>query len=720
MWPGDDSKIVVKAARRRVHRLSAYVWGIGVIAWLSAGVVVVVMLWASNITSAAEKRAELEEETEAHPMIDAATSIYRVGVAFGGTTAWPVPVPEDVLEPFNLEVGLAMEAIAALDGVGGIAAESDSVGTAIADWERALDEMLLSLDASDSSSRAAHATASRDALSSVASTLQVAGEISRSESVEDSDRADTYRDRVQLLAIAVAVLTLGGGGVVMISFARNLAKSLAALGAGARRVADGDHSYAAPLTGPAEVVEVASAFNMMAVALHEREESLVHRAYHDLLTGLGNRAELMLRLDAAVARLGRTQGNSVALMLLDLDRFKELNDALGHSAGDDALKIVAERISACVRTTDTVCRLGGDEFIVIAEGSAAATVGLAGRILDAISRPLETAGQTAHLSASAGISLAVTGAEETEDLLRDADLAMYAAKARGGNLVEMFDSTLLDEARRRHRIASELRDAIDTSQIEVHYQPVMDVDSQVLVGAEALVRWRHPELGLLAPAEFLDIAEQGGLIVPLGAQVLDLALNETEAWRREFTGTDQFKISVNVSARQLVLPNFVATVEGLLERSGVAASNLWIEITETALLCQSDEINDGLNRLREQGVRIALDDFGTGYSSLHLINTLNVDIVKIDRSFVTGISQHGDRYALVAAVIEMATAFGLDTVAEGVETEDDLAAISELGASAAQGYWFGKPIPAAEFQRRWLTGRQIVPTETTRRSVHVQ
>ncbi len=704
MWSRADVEFAAGVPSRRWHRLSTYVWGIGVAAWLSVAVVVVAMLWASNVTNATEERARVEEETEAHPMTEAAVSVYRVAVAFGGALAWPAPVPPAVLEPFDREVALAEAAVAALDGVDGIEAEATSMNTAITDWDQARSAMASALDATNGDTRSALAAESRAALASAASSLEIAAEISHSETVEDYDRADTIRSQAERFAVVVAVVTLVGGAAAVRKFGSDLTRMLTALGTGTRQIADGDRSSLLPLTGPAEIVEVASSFNAMAATLREREEALTYRAYHDPLTGLGNRADLKVRLGAAVARLRRNQGDSVALILLDLDRFKDLNDALGHSAGDEALEAIAERITSCVRETDTVCRLGGDEFTIVVEDSAASSVELAERILKTINEPLEVQAQMVQLAASAGISFAVSGAETPGALLRDADLAMYAAKARGGNLIEVFDSALLDQATRRLHVASELREAIGTAQIEVHYQPIVGVDSGGMIGAEALVRWRHPKLGLLAPADFIDIAEDSGLIVPLGAQVLDAAVRDSEFWRSELLNGEQFKVSVNVSARQLMLPSFAADVEAALERHGAAPHSLWVEITETALLKRSPEIDDGLKRLRGLGIRIALDDFGTGYSSLHLINTLNVDIIKVDRSFVTGISDGEDRRALVAAVIEMAVAFGLDTVAEGIESEADIATIRELGATAAQGYWYGRPVPATEFKERWIIG----------------
>jgi len=687
---------------RRCASVSRQVWRIGLVAWVSVIVVVSAGWWAGVVADRAEEFARVENETETRPLNVAASEIYRVEVSFGSVVFGPTPVPDHVLVRLDREATATNAAIISRGRTSGTNDESHLVDTSSGEWRRARTEMSMALEATDDTSRLTHAREALDAMDAAAAGFDTAAAISHGESVRSFDRATKVRNRSEWAALVAAVLGLTLGGTLMIWFARDLTGTLDALRVGASRIAAGDERYVVPVKGPAEIAEVASSFNSMAEALREREAKLAYLAYNDPLTDLGNRTTLQRSLDVAVGRLHRHQDESVALISLDLDRFKELNDSLGHSAGDEALVVVADRIRACLRATESVYRRSGDEFAVIARQTTAGAAELADRIAQAIGRPLQVADHAVRLTASVGIAFAVTGAEKTEDLLRDADLAMYAAKKGGGNTVRVFDAELLDDSTHRHRVANELADAIDADQLEVHYQPVIDLNIRTVVGAEALVRWRHPERGLLAPAEFIDIAEHSGLIVALGAQVLDIALRDSARWRRQFTGLDAFRISVNVSAQQLALADFVSDIETALARAGVSPQHLCLELTETAVLHQTADIDNKLRRVRAHGISIALDDFGTGYSSLHLINTLDVDIIKIDRTFVTGISQRQELRTLVRSVIQIATAYGRGVVVEGIESELDAVTLQELGAPMAQGYWFGRPVTAHDFEQRWL------------------
>jgi diguanylate cyclase (GGDEF)-like protein len=461
-----------------------------------------------------------------------------------------------------------------------------------------------------------------------------------------------------------------------------------------------------PIERADELGHVTDAFNEMAVRLATSRDEIHHQAFHDALTDLPNRALLLDRIEHARARAARSQ-MPLCVLVLDLDDFKSINDTLGHAAGDELLKTVGERLCAAVRKQDTPARLGGDEFAVLLEDlqEPAEAIWVAGRIVSALSLPFETASGERQTTVSVGLAISIGGAETADELLRNADLAMYRAKAEGKNRVETFRPELHTAAVERQRIESDLRSALANDELFLQYQPLVELVSGSIYGFEALVRWNHPERGLVRPDAFIPVAEQSGLVVPLGRWVLERACMEAAGW----TCADgrPVTISVNLSARQLVDENLLAVVRRALDRSGLEPGRLLLEITESALA--DDDAVSALDDLKRLGVSLAVDDFGTGYSSLSRLRTLPVDTVKIDKSFIDGIA-NGD-CAFVAAILTLAEDLDLATVAEGVEHYDQTRSLLELGCTKAQGFLFSRPVDSDSIQPMLLEPGMVVGTE---------
>jgi len=427
-------------------------------------------------------------------------------------------------------------------------------------------------------------------------------------------------------------------------------------------------------------------------ARKQAAERLDHQAHHDPLTGLPNRALFDRVLEEALERR-RENGNRLAVLFCDIDDFKVINDSLGHSAGDELLVAVAERLSAVVRPDDTIARFGGDEFVMLLERvpSLADVRAVADRIAAEIQRPFVLEGRSRYLSASIGVAVADGSEVAAEDLLRDADAAMYQAKEHGKARLEFFDSSVRTRALERLELEAELRDALARGELSLVYQPEILLEDGALFGTEALLRWEHPAHGHVSPARFVPIAEQSGLIVPIGEWVLDEACRQAAHWREQ--GQDDLVMSVNLSPRQLSSPNLAASVADALADSGLPPSALCLEITESAIMENPEAAHRILQGLRALGVRLAIDDFGVGYSSLsHLKYLLPVDLIKIDKSFVDGLLDDGDSRAIVTAIVELAHALGVQAVAEGVETAEQADVLRTLGCHTAQGYHFSRPL----------------------------
>jgi len=435
-----------------------------------------------------------------------------------------------------------------------------------------------------------------------------------------------------------------------------------------------------------------------AIERRRRERRLAHVSLHDPLTGLPGRALFADRVAQAFNRLARGDGR-LAVLHLGVDDFKLVNDSLGHEAGDALLVAIAERLLAVMRPADTVARLGGDEFAVLCETlpAEADAAGLAGRTLDALAAPFPLDGRPHHVSVAMGV--AVAGASGgAERILREADAAMAAAKRRGGGW-EVYDDALRERALRRLTLQNELHRALDRDELVLHYQPQVALGAGGPTGVEALVRWQHPDRGLVPPGEFIGVAEECGLIVPLGRWVLGEACAQLARWRAAGGRTARLTMSVNLSARQLLQPSLVADVAAIVADAGVPPDQLCLEITETAVLEDADAVRGRLHALKDLGVKLAIDDFGTGYSSLSYLNRFPVDVLKIDRSFVQGMETGGgSSRGVVAAVIKLADAMGLVPIAEGVELAAQAEELRALGCTSAQGFLWSAAGPAEDVE----------------------
>jgi len=523
----------------------------------------------------------------------------------------------------------------------------------------------------------------------------------------DVPTAELYtRANRQLLGalgwVSAFALAIFLGAIVFAEFA--VRRQAARLMRAVARIDAGD--FAARIGAPyprGELGEVMAAVDRTAASLEasrreiaRTQEELVKQASHDALTGLANRNLLADRLAQTLIHAGRTQRRA-AVLLLDLDRFKTVNDSLGHNHGDTLLREVAVRLAGCVRRGDTVARLGGDEFVVVLAdlAHAADAVPVAEKVLAALAAPLSLEGRELTIGASIGICTCPADGMDAETLLRNADIAMYRAKEQGGRGYAFYTAEMNARILERLEIEAGLRRAVDRGELLLHYQPIVDTRTRRITGAEALVRWRHPQKGLVPPDRFIPVAEESGLIVAIGDWVLRTACEQAAAWRRE--SLPSLRIAVNLSARQFAERNLAASVGEALRRAGCDASALELEITESTLMRDPDAALLAMHRINDLGVRLAIDDFGTGYSSLGYLKRFPVRKLKIDRSFVRDIRADADDAAIVSAIAALARKLGLGVVAEGVETEEQLRFLEEVACSECQGYLFSKPRPAAEF-----------------------
>ena len=428
------------------------------------------------------------------------------------------------------------------------------------------------------------------------------------------------------------------------------------------------------------------------------EERIVHMARHDALTDLPNRTMFREQLEYELKRVKR--GESLAVLCLDLDHFKSVNDTLGHPVGDELLKVVAERLRRCIREPDTIARLGGDEFAIIMTSLHAPTdpVALAKRIREAILKPYILDGHQILADISIGISLAPMDATEPDLLLKNADMALYGAKADGRGTYRFFEPEMDARMKARRELDMDLRKALANGEFDLHYQPLVNIQNNEITAFEALLRWNHPVRGLVSPAEFIPIAEETGLIIPLGEWVLRRACQETANW------PTNIKVAVNLSPAQLNSRNLTEVVVNALTASGMSANRLQLEITETVLLQNTFNTLATLQKLRALGVQIALDDFGTGYSSLSYLRSFPFDKIKIDRSFIQDLMSGAEPLAIVHAIAGLAKSLNMISTAEGVETKQQLEALQALGCIEMQGYLFSQARPPAEIVRMFLNG----------------
>jgi diguanylate cyclase (GGDEF)-like protein len=421
----------------------------------------------------------------------------------------------------------------------------------------------------------------------------------------------------------------------------------------------------------------------------ELEEQLTHQAFHDPLTDLANRSLFRDRVEHALA-LRRSLDEPISVLFIDVDDFKTVNDSLGHSAGDELLLQVADRIRSCLREGDTAARLGGDEFAILLEdGSDPPAV--ADRLIEAFKAPFRIQDKDLTTTISIGISGSAQKSESADEILRNADAAMYAAKGRGKGFYEFFEQDMHTTAMRRLDLEGDLRRAVHRKEFRVHYQPIVGLASGRVAGFEALVRWAHPSRGLLSPSDFIGLAEETGLIVPIGRWVLREACRQATVWQTQWPSDPPLTISVNLSAEQLEASDLIRDVKAALRQSGLPAETLGLEITESVLMRNTDKAIARLEKLKALGVRLSIDDFGTGFSSLSYLQNLPCDSLKVPKPFLDGLGKGGQANSLVRGIVELGRTLGLTVIAEGVEKARQWEALEELRCDLVQGYYFARP-----------------------------
>ena len=440
-------------------------------------------------------------------------------------------------------------------------------------------------------------------------------------------------------------------------------------------------------------------------ALQESKEHFRHAAFHDSLTGLPNRALLTDHLQLSIDRTKLNNNHRFALLFLDLDRFKNINDSLGHVAGDQLLIAIARRLEECLRPTDTAARLGGDEFAILLDGleDHSLAIKVAERAQKELTRPFNLNGHEVYTTASIGITLCGTGYEHPASILRDADTAMYRAKEKGKTRYEVFDTVMHAKAVTRLQLENDLRRAVEREEFEVHYQPIVSLATAKIVGFESLVRWQHPERGMVSPLEFISIAEETGLIVDLGLWVLRASCRQLRQWQQY---DPSLMISVNLSGKQFTQPDLIEQIKRILDDTGLDPRSLKLEITESVVMENADSASSMLMQLCALGIQSSIDDFGTGYSSLSYLHRFPVNTLKIDRSFISRMDDGDEETEIVRTILTLATNLGMEVVAEGIETEKQLAHLKAMSCAYGQGYFFSKPLNTEAATELALKGAQ--------------
>ncbi|MCH7942709.1 MAG: EAL domain-containing protein [Proteobacteria bacterium] len=496
-----------------------------------------------------------------------------------------------------------------------------------------------------------------------------------------------------LLTMTLMGVVIGGFAAVLLT--RGIVQPIMKLTAGAEAIGKGELDHRIDIESDDELGDLAASFNRMAETRQQSEKTLRDTAHHDALTKLPNRTYFQIRLTEALDN-ARRAGRLVAVHFLDLDHFKDVNDTLGHPAGDDLLKQVSARLLACVRTTDTVARLGGDEFAIIQSNinqQYGITV-LAERVVESIAEPFTLDQEQVFTGTSIGITVFPHDDTDPDQLFKNADLALYQAKQEGRSNYRLYDPVMNEEVHARKALEQDIRQALEQGDFFLNYQPQIDIASGRITGVEALVRWKHPERGMVSPAEFIPVAEQARLISRLTDGVLREACEQARAWLD--TGLPAITMSVNLSPADFKRQDIVSTVTSILEASGWAPEYLELEITEGMVMSGVEAVIATLNELHEIGVGLAIDDFGTGFSSMNYLKQFPLDRLKIDQSFVRDILTSEQDASITKTIIQLGHSLGLKVIAEGVESERQLEFLRQSGCDEAQGYYFSRPVPAEE------------------------
>lgn len=521
----------------------------------------------------------------------------------------------------------------------------------------------------------------------------------------------------QLLVIGRSALFVVAVGAT-VYFRRRMVKDLMrpvnSLHQGVQRLQTGNYNHRIEVFRRDELGELAEAFNGMAAAVHNSYLNLTHRATHDPLTGLANRAALMERLTESFGRGSTRRNRSEGLLFIDIDDFKDVNDSLGHERGDDLLVQLATRLQGCVRAHDLVARVGGDEFaiVVMDDDAGSVTAGIAERIHEALRAPFFIGEDRLTVTASMGAAQRRPGTNDAAELLRQADFAMYLAKHGGKARYQLFDAEGYDHMTYRAALKRDLATAVTGGQLRLEYQPIADLRSGAILGVESLVRWQHPTLGLLAPSEFIPLAEETGDIDAVGCWVLDNASRQAASWRRTLPHCENLWIAVNLSTIQLPNPRNLAAVKRILSDPAAEAHKVVLEVTETALAGSTDGGVAALKTLKDTGVRVAIDDFGTGYSSLSSLAVLPADILKIDRSFLGRQANRAQSAAMLEGILGLARMLSLEVIAEGVEEAGQLELLRELDCQMGQGYLLARPGSAESIGALLAAGTRLEPGKT--------
>lgn len=501
-------------------------------------------------------------------------------------------------------------------------------------------------------------------------------------------------------SIWISLLILGSVMISAFFVAHNITRPIKRLVDTTRRVSAGDLTTKAEIFSDDEIGQLSRSFNEMMDSLRQSEERLQYEAFHDVLTALPNRSLLLDRLERLIERNRRHHEHRFAVLFVDLDRFKNVNDSLGHAKGDELLVAISHRLQMCLRTMDTVARLGGDEFIILMDEitDVSDATELAERILNALKPVFLIAGQEIYISASIGIVLSNPTANQPADYLRDTDTAMYRAKALGKARYQVFDTTMHKNAMASLQMEAELRNALEKQEFVVFYQPIVSLATKKIVRLEALMRWHHPRRGLVTPTEFIPLAEEAGLISTMGNWVVSTVCQQVKLWRDQ--GRLVVPVAVNFSAKQFEQKNFVATIRNFLKESDGDGNMLAVEITESIAMKDVSLSIAVLNEFRSMGIKISIDDFGIGYSSLNSLKLFPIDELKIDRSFIHDIIENPDKAAIVKAIIVMAHSLGYSVTGEGIETQAQLDFLTRYGCDAGQGFFFSKAVSAEDIQTR--------------------